>query len=86
MVKSGPFNPGDLAVWHSGSAQMSWPPDGDWDPSSERLEGVTPETNQLVFIVARLSYHGVIVLFRNRFWWCPVAALRGEPSGSLEVR
>ena len=84
-MKSGSFTPGDLAVWHSGSAQMSWPPDGDWDPSTERLEGVTPKTNQIVLIVARLDYHGAIVLFGSRFWWCPIGALRGEPSGSWKV-
>lgn len=84
-MKSGSFNPGDLAVWHSGSAQMSWPPDGDWDPSCERLEGVTPKTNQIVLVIAKLSYHGSIVLYGSRFWWCPDASLRGEPSGSIVV-
>lgn len=86
MVKSGPFNPGDLAVWHSGSAMLSWPPDGDWDPSTERLEGVTPEVNQLVFIIARPNVYSAIVLFGSRFWWCPLSALRGEPSGSKGVK
>lgn len=68
---------------------MSWPPDDglhdEWRASGVELEGVTPKTNQVVFIIARTEFHGAIVLYGHRFWWCPLGALRGEPSGSHKV-
>jgi len=81
---SGSFAPGGLATWHSGSSSLSWPPDG----SRELGVGcrmLTPRTNVLVFIVARLTKHGVIVFVRDRIWWCPIASLLGVPSSSHKV-
>lgn len=83
MVLSGSFAPGELAVWHSGSSAMSWPPDGHG--SFEHM--ITPHENTLVLIVARVSNHGAIVLTPDHgMWWCNLSSLRGEPSGSAEVK
>lgn len=75
------YRPGELAMWHSGSAYMSWPPDGERE-MGDPLESAKLKSDSIVLIVARPHYHGAIVLFHNRLWWCPLAALEGEPSGS----
>lgn len=81
-MQSGSFAPGDLALWHSGSSCFSWPPDGTRQPGSTGFKTLTPTENVPVFIIAMLDRHGSIVLVRNKLWWCPLSALRGEPSGS----
>lgn len=69
---------------------MSWPPDdgfhNEWRAAGVELKSTAPETDQVVLIIARMQHHGAIVLFGNRFWWCPLASLRGEPSGSVETK
>lgn len=82
-MRSGSYLPGDLAVWHSGSSMMSWPPDG-W---ATQTRGCNPKTNTIVLVIGVTDHHGSIVMTPdNHVWWCPQAALRGEPSASIIIQ
>jgi hypothetical protein len=78
---SGSFCPGDLAMWHSGSAEMTWPPDGIRIPKTP-IYSLSSKTNIFVMIVSSFQNHGKIVLAHNGLWWCPISSLIGELSGS----
>lgn len=59
---------------------MTWPPDGHTFGYGYRT--LTPIVNVPVLVVARTDHHGAIVFVRDKLWWCPIKALKGEPSGS----
>ncbi len=80
------FEPGDFAVWHSGSAMMSWPPDGHFFKCSTQLfEILCPKVDTVTLIIARNDNHGAVVLVHERLWWSPLSSLRGELSSSFVV-
>jgi hypothetical protein len=79
---SGSFYPGDLAMWHSGSVAMTWPPDGIRMPQTQ-IFSLKPKTNIFVMIVSSFQKHGRIVLAQNSLWWCPISSLIGSVSGTL---
>ncbi len=79
------YVPGDVAMWYSGSSGMSWPPDG----LGEIEDGYNPGVNTIVLVVGVPDRYrrGAIVLIADAgVWWCPQAALRGEPSASIVLR
>jgi len=81
------FEPGELAVWHSGSTMMSWPPDGQFFKSPEQVfEMLCPEVNTITLVIARNDSRSAVVLTQDRLWWCPISSLKGELSSALKVK
>lgn len=78
---TGSFYPGDLAMWHSGSTEMTWPPDGIRTRKMP-FSSLSSKTNIFVMIVSSFQKHGRIVLANNSLWWCPISSLIGTLSGS----
>lgn len=71
-------------VWKQGCAPPSWPPDGEMTEDS-RLE-ILQIDGDIVMLVVAIIRQGSIVLINDRIWWCPMSALRGELTGSYDVR
>lgn len=74
---TGSFYPGDLATWHSGSAEMTWPPDGIRSRGT-KLFTLNSQTNLFVMIVSSYQKHGRIVFANGGLWWCPITSLSGS--------
>lgn len=68
------FAPGEMAVWRSGSAYATWPPDGERD-EGEQLYSRHSAHDLVVFIIAQPTPHGRVVLVDGRLWWCPLESL-----------
>jgi len=66
--------PGTLATF-SGSAPLSWPPDGSRH-NKNQIIGHKPNSSSLMLVIAVSHQNGVIVYVESGVWWCPTNSIQ----------